>query len=865
MRRKHLILLVTTAIATTWILSFWSTAQQVPASNSDGASQSQPVSSQQKQNVTAEDRQAEFRRLLDQAYLEREQNPNSQDQERSSEPSEPPAIGPIQEVTPHSQEEGSKQTNNGPTRLQNPLPAPGVVTNRIPAEGSTAVPQAQEESQEGQEDGGAAVAPAVPSQVTPSQPARVPAFPGFPGVAPPAGQGAAGGQTGQPGQPGLGAGQQQQQQPGAPGQGLPVPGGQGAEVPAAQEQIPPVEVRFQAMPLEQFLEIYAQLVERTVLRPAVLPNVTITLKAQTPLSRPEAVQAFNSVLALNQITAINVGEKFVKIVQVGQALQEGAAFNQQDPSELPELGKFVTQIVQVQHVVPSELNAALTPFAKNPGGIVPIDSSQVIVLRDYAENVKRMLEVIEQVDVEVPIDVKTEVIPIKYALAEDIAQVIGSLTTGGQVTQVGRSGTTGGGQTFGTGGTTAPGTSGFNQFNQYGGGTSRYGGGYGGSSRYGRGIRRQSENLTITPQQASSSPSANRRNFQDRLRQIVNRAGGGAGLEGQIEIIGNVQVIADRRTNSLLVFASEKDIEMVKEIVDKLDVILAQVLIEGIILEVSLTDSSFLGVSVSQNKAKAGDFRGAGAVNNGQTWLNPNNITSLGTFTTNAGSGFSYFGRLGDTWDVALNAIASDGTVNVLQRPRVQTSHAVPASFFVGETVPYVTATSFGGATFGNYSSYQRLPVGVEMQVTPFINPDGLVVMQISQSIEQLGTPVTIDGNEVPTTTTRYAEAEVAVRNQDTIILGGFISSSKRNSKSGVPVLKDIPLLGALFSSRNDSNERKEMVVLIRPTVLDTPEAAAMTAAQERNRLPGIRQAEEQFRKEEETRIESGDRRSLIR
>ena len=127
------------------------------------------------------------------------------------------------------------------------------------------------------------------------------------------------------------------------------------------------------------------------------------------------------------------------------------------------------------------------------------------------------------------------------------------------------------------------------------------------------------------------------------------------------------------------------------------------------------------------------------------------------------------------------------------------------------------------------------------MDITPFINPDGLVVMDINQEIDDLNGYTTIENvGNVPNTTKRTLSSEIAVRDRDTIILGGFVRSDKSKSKSGVPLLMDIPILGNLFTSRSDSKDRSETIVMIRPTVLKTPEIAAAQAVKEEHRLPGI-------------------------
>jgi general secretion pathway protein D len=186
----------------------------------------------------------------------------------------------------------------------------------------------------------------------------------------------------------------------------------------------------------------------------------------------------------------------------------------------------------------------------------------------------------------------------------------------------------------------------------------------------------------------------------------------------------------------------------------------------------------------------------------------------------------------------------------VLSRPRIQTSHAVEASLFVGQTVPFITGstTDINGGARSQFSNQQ---VGITLQVLPLINSEGLVVLDIVQSVQQLGEDRLIDNNAVPTTTERNANARVAVKNGETVILGGFISSNKRKTKTGVPFLKDIPVLGALFSQRVDDNQRVELIVLIRPTVLKTPEIASSVAESERQRLSGVRRAEAEILKEE--------------
>lgn len=622
-----------------------------------------------------------------------------------------------------------------------------------------------------------------------------------------------------------------------------------------EETLPAGVINFPATDLNQVLQIYAELVGRTVLRPTTLPAPTITLKTQTPLTKHEAIQAFDAVLALNGIAVVNVGDKFVKVVPSGQAGQIGAAFSRSPADQLPDMGQFVTHVVQLTNAKPSEVVNALTPFASAglANGVLPIDSSQILVLRDYAENVKRMLEMIKKIDVAVPSEYDSEVIPIKYALASDIANALNSLSTGGGGTTVGSS--TGG--AGGVGGTRAG-------YGGYGG--SRTGTGFGSTTGFGGYPGMNTPGSTpyggATPQAATQRAGAPGSSFTQRLQNIINRAS----AAGEIQVLGQTKIIADERTNSLLVFATKEDLKTIKKIISQLDVVLAQVLIEAVIIEVSLDDSWNLGVSYLQKTPQpdSGYFRGIGAINNNNI-LSSRNFNILGAAATNAATsipgGFSYLGSLGNDLDVSVTALAANTRARILQRPRIQTSHAVPASIFVGESRPYPTGSYYGGGAYGGYSSIQQLQIGVTLEVTPLINPDGLVVMDIHQRIDSFKGNVTIQNvGDVPITSEKDASAKVAVRDHDTIMLGGLIETQKTSNNSGVPILKDIPLLGYLFRSTSKDETRDELIVLIRPTVLPTPEVAALTARAEKDKMPEVRRMENEIRAEEAKRLHRADK-----
>ncbi len=609
-------------------------------------------------------------------------------------------------------------------------------------------------------------------------------------------------------------------------------------------EVADISYNFPGVPLKQLLDIYADLIGRTLLRAAkdVPDTTTITLNTQSKLTRSEAIVALETIMGMNGITIVPIGDKFAKVVTEAMATSAGGLIST-NTNNIPIAGKMITQIVPLKYIDPKDLNDVLQQFNKTPKAIIIIPSTQTLILRDYAENVARMLEMVERLDVLTPNSIKPEVIPIRYALASDIAAALSSLGAGGgSATGKSTSGATSFSHHTGTTGTgTMGGSSGF--------GSTSGTGGYPGAPGQG------------TTSGLASAGTSGRSTFQNNLQRIVNTAAG----SGQFQLFGQTKIIADERTNSLLVFANDEDMKMIRLIIDKLDVVLPQVLIDAIIMEINLQDTRNTGISYGNTAGGANEFSGIGGLNNlssgasgfltGSATTNNTANAQSGSTLANLPGGFSYFGKYGNDLNMVLEAVAGDSRINVLSRPRIQTSHAVQADLFIGNTVPYVTGTYNYGYGSGPSSQYTQLEVGITLSILPLINKDGLVVMDIQADVQQLGPSVQIAGvGGVPTTTERRAGAKVAVRNGETIILGGFISDSRSTAISGIPGLMNIPGLGNLFRSTSIENLRTELIMLIRPTVLPTPEVAAIVATQERNKLSGVKQAEREILKDETRR-----------
>jgi type II secretory pathway component GspD/PulD (secretin) len=172
------------------------------------------------------------------------------------------------------------------------------------------------------------------------------------------------------------------------------------EARSHQEVLAKGRLQFEEADVLQVLKVYQELSGRTVVRASALPAVSISLQNETPLTRHEALQALDTVLAANGITMIPLGTKCVKAVPSAQAPSEAAPVIDFPPDQLPESSSYMVYVVQLKNRRPTEVAPALQPFARMPNSIVALKDSGHLILRDYSSNIRRMLQILERIDQE---------------------------------------------------------------------------------------------------------------------------------------------------------------------------------------------------------------------------------------------------------------------------------------------------------------------------------------------------------------------------------------------------------------------------------------------------------------------------------
>lgn len=360
---------------------------------------------------------------------------------------------------------------------------------------------------------------------------------------------------------------------------------------------------------------------------------------------------------------------------------------------------------------------------------------------------------------------------------------------------------------------------------------------------------------------------------QGRTRRFGGRAGGGGaatalrGLRGGGQTgvreteegleTPDIRVVADDKNNALVVYARPRDYRMVEDLIRNLDIVPLQVLIEATIAEVTLNDALRYGLQfflksgnsrLIYNNPNTTGVRGTNAnttntTTNLGTDINTNADLGIGTAASllSVLPGFNYVLAAGSSRFI-LSALSSVTDVNVVSSPQLLVLDHQTAFLQVGDQVPVAVQSAVSilnpGAPIVNSIAFRD--TGVILQVTPRVNTTGLVTMEVEQEVSDV-VKTTSSNIDSPTIAQRRILSTVIVQDGQTVALGGLIKDSRDETRSGVPVLSDLPLLGPLFRNTTKGRGRTELLVLLTPSVVRSPEQARRVTDELRERMQNVR------------------------
>ena len=657
-------------------------------------------------------------------------------------------------------------------------------------------------------------------------------------------------------------------------------------------------------------EYYAPLTGRTMIK---APGVagTFNFKAREKLTKAEMIQAMDSLLSMNNLALVPLGERFFRVVQIDKAPTEGLAIQRDGLAPGPDSDALVSQLIALKYLEMEDANTIVQSMLHGFGKVQRFDRISSLLVTETATNLRRIYEILELVDQPTELKVETRVYEIQHAKASEIAARLNELVSDSQgekkeeVAQVAQPATA---------------------------------------------VRRPAGMIRARAAAPEAAPAADtaatleaamaekgivtgkvkvladeRTNiiivisrpsnftFFDKIVAVLDRpvdpevvvqvvalefadaeemagllndfigaaksesetaapaAGAEAGTDGRAQALeafvraraaatdrvrqaagdeaatkigqlsANTKILADKRTNTLLLMGTKGDIAALQDVVKKVDIMLAQVLIEAVILEVNLNNNTAYGVNWLQKSMTAYSQRTAGANGGvslrepvaswGGAFGNQNFGSAAGDTITRASSaalnsGLSYFFTFADlNIDMVLDMVASSGEGRVLATPVILTTDNTEATINSGQQIPIRTGDTTSGGTI--QSDYEYKDVGIILKVKPRINPSRYVTLDITQTADTVGDSVDVGNNgKMTAINKREMTASVSVPSRSTIVLGGLVQTVYQNTNTRVPILGSLPLIGGLFRSEDTTRNRTELLVLITPYVLMTPAEA---------------------------------------
>ncbi len=511
----------------------------------------------------------------------------------------------------------------------------------------------------------------------------------------------------------------------------------------------------------------------------------VTFRSVAPVAVDQVLPVMEVIFRLNGIGVVEESGLY-RIIPIGDIAKEPAHVSiGREPEKIALQGKSIIHIIPLSYTTSTDMVKLVTPFLTATAIAIDVPTMNHIIVVDTDANIRRILSLIRMFDSEETRAKKPQVYvyPIQNSKAKDVATILQQAFSTTTVVMPATTTTTTVSTGTSTTGTTSP--------------------------------------MMPQPQQVRpATPVAG--------VQPTTTAGTGGSLVSPM-----TKIIADETMNLLVILALPEDYEIIKEAIKRIDIIPRQVVIEGVIAEVSLTDDLSLGISWSL-QLRPGNMKGFFGKIAGTTGYNipgATGIVSTPPASTDTGAGqFTFSGTVGEDFKAVINMLATQDKAKLLAVPHVLVSDNKEARIQVGEQVPIVTSESYTTSTSTTYSTVQYKDIGIILKVKPRINEGGLVSLDLTQEISSYSIKA-IAGSETGVVVSKTeAQTSLVVQNGQTIIIGGLIREDRGDTRAGIPLLSRIPVLGYLFGKTDQTNHRKELIILLTPRVItNLAEAQAVT------------------------------------
>jgi general secretion pathway protein D len=638
------------------------------------------------------------------------------------------------------------------------------------------------------------------------------------------------------------------------------------------------------------------------------PNVRgrkVTVQTIGKIQSDDAFNVLLTILEVNGLTAVKSGSLYRIIARETAPQTPVRTLIGREPAADSSGDEVLTQIVPLRFIGAADAVTLLRPLVPPAGAVTAHRETNLLIVTDTAANIRRLLDILKLVDVEVALD-ELQIVPIQHADAQELAQLLGQLFGSGRFRAAALPGVATPPPAPGPAppaaaqapsplprpptGAAEPGAErgpliiaerrsnslvvharkqemetirrlidkldvdiygGQRVFIYFAENTRARDLATTLDAIYGRGDRGPAITGVQPPRPSGpSGPSGTTPALPPAPPPVLPLAPPRPGLPGTglsaIPIEGappqaEVRFIADEVTNAVITTTYPRLWKEIEDTTRRLDRMPRQVLIEVLAAEVTLTDDTKLGIEWA---VRSGRFDVSSSPSGTVPGRPSPGIIPLGGAVP---IGLNVFTFAADKFLAALNALATENKVNVLSNPSVMTSENKKAVINVSTSVPIVTSqqvpVATGGIT-GNAitQTVEYRDAGVILTVTPRIGEKGTVALDVKQEVNEVGAPEPPPINS-PRFTKREAETSVVLQDSQTLVLGGLIQTKRTLNRTGIPFLNRIPILGYLFGSTEEKIEKTELVLLITPRVVGTAAEAGTVTGEMRRVTPELDEA----------------------
>jgi len=586
----------------------------------------------------------------------------------------------------------------------------------------------------------------------------------------------------------------------------------------------------------------------------------ITLQTFRKVPTKDLYSVFEQILAVNGITVVKSGN-FYRFVPIRDSSKKAMSLHYGNKPEIPNKDRVVIQLIPLKNLPPATIKKTIAPLITKNGILLDIPETNILMLIDLASSVKQITHVVEALDTDKISSSDIQLYTIHHSdpevVAEELNEIFRSMgytsslnkslmfiplarinsilvvsTLEDVIERV----------DFWMGKLDQPISSGhLSTFVYYV---------QNAEAEKLAGIlnnlftgQKQENILGRTPKSKSAKSKNRNKDTQKTPKPQFQIQKSSLKIKGGIDsgLVGDVQIIPDVDTNSLIIRTEPKNYPVILELIKKLDLLPQQVLIEVLILDLVIDDETRTGIEWALKGTVGSD-----GVNNGDRIVGGGGSgasSTLGAEIANTATslfapGASFFVQQKDRFIGLLQAFASDSKVNIVSNPILITSDNKEANISIADDIP-IQSSTITTPTAGQpltQSTIEFRSVGIKLGIIPKINSDNFVNLKIDQEISNLG-PVF---QNTPSFTTRTMKTEVVLKDNQVLVMGGLIRTTKLDTVEGIPFLMDIPWLGRLFSTHNTSINQTELMLFITPHIISNTEDSNFVTRQFKKKLGSL-------------------------